>query len=164
MKRAKPRAAKPSVAIECLRGVERLGVSVAGGRRVVDAIDDVRRIEQERDAAVSCAEKAEANYRFMVERAADEKLDGYRALGERAAAAEAARDAMAAQLEGAIGEREECMRAVSVLHGRVADARARAEKAEAERTDLRERCERALRERCTCGVVATLADETEVKR
>ena len=38
--------------------------------------------------ALARAEKAEANYRFMVERAADEKLDGYRELGARAAAAE----------------------------------------------------------------------------
>ena len=34
------------------------------------------------------AEKAEADYRFMVERAADQKLDGYRELGARAASAE----------------------------------------------------------------------------
>lgn len=34
------------------------------------------------------AEKAEANYRFMVERAADEKLDGYRELGSKCAALE----------------------------------------------------------------------------
>lgn len=39
-------------------------------------------------AALRRAEKAEANYQFMVERAADEKLDGYRELGARAAAAE----------------------------------------------------------------------------
>jgi DNA repair exonuclease SbcCD ATPase subunit len=38
------------------------------------------------------AEKAEKNYRFMVERAADEKLDGYRELGQRAADAENQRD------------------------------------------------------------------------
>lgn len=34
------------------------------------------------------AEKAEENYRFMVENAADQKLDGYRDLAARAAAAE----------------------------------------------------------------------------
>jgi len=37
-------------------------------------------------------DEAQANYRFMVERAADEKLDGYRELGARAAAAENERD------------------------------------------------------------------------
>lgn len=36
--------------------------------------------------------KAREDYQFMVERAADEKLDGYRELGDRAAAAEIARD------------------------------------------------------------------------
>ena len=41
--------------------------------------------ERERD-------EAQANYRFMVERAADEKLDGYRELASRLAAMEAERD------------------------------------------------------------------------
>jgi len=43
------------------------------------------------------AEKAEANYAFMVERAANEKLDGYRELGARAAAAENERDELRAE-------------------------------------------------------------------
>jgi hypothetical protein len=34
------------------------------------------------------ADKAQANYQFMVDRVADEKLDGYRELGQRAADAE----------------------------------------------------------------------------
>lgn len=55
-------------------------------------------------AAVKRAEKAEANYRFMVERAANEKLDGYRELGERAAKAENERDSMRLRAEQA--ERE----------------------------------------------------------
>jgi hypothetical protein len=38
------------------------------------------------------ADTAEVNYRFMIERAADEKLDGYRELGQRAANAERERD------------------------------------------------------------------------
>ena len=42
--------------------------------------------ERERD-------EARANYQFMVERAADEKLDGYRELASRLAAAENERDA-----------------------------------------------------------------------
>ena len=41
------------------------------------------------------ADKAEANYRWMVERAADQRLDGYRELGARCAALEAERDAAA---------------------------------------------------------------------
>jgi hypothetical protein len=38
------------------------------------------------------ADKAEANYRWMVERAADQRLDGYRELGAKCAALEAERD------------------------------------------------------------------------
>ena len=58
------------------------------------------------------AEKAEANYKFMVERAADEKLDGYRKLGTRAAAAEEERDKAIARAETA----EQVMQAVQALH------------------------------------------------
>jgi hypothetical protein len=43
-------------------------------------------------------EKAEANYAFMVERAANEKLDGYRELGARAASAENEADCLRARL------------------------------------------------------------------
>lgn len=60
----------------------RLGESLLQGER-----DQKRIAELEKRA-----ETAEANYRFMVERAADAKLDGYRELGERAAAAENERD------------------------------------------------------------------------
>jgi len=74
---------------------------------------DLARVTGERD-------KAEANYRFMVERAADEKLDGYRELGARAAAAENERDAAIAQSLAA-----QSQAARSVL-----DATARAEAAE----------------------------------
>ena len=44
------------------------------------------------EAAETRAKEAEKNYRWMVERAADEKLDGYRELGARAAEAERQRD------------------------------------------------------------------------
>jgi len=40
------------------------------------------------------ADKAQANYQFMVDRVADEKLDGYRELGQRAADAENRADAL----------------------------------------------------------------------
>jgi hypothetical protein len=40
------------------------------------------------EAVIERAEKAELNYRWMVERVADQKLDGYRELGQRAAKAE----------------------------------------------------------------------------
>jgi len=48
---------------------------------VRDLVSRAEKAERERD-------KARANYAFMVERAADQKLDGYRELGARAAAAE----------------------------------------------------------------------------
>ena len=44
-------------------------------------------------------DEAQANYRFMVERAADQKLDGYRELGARAAAAENERDKALVELK-----------------------------------------------------------------
>lgn len=43
-------------------------------------------------------EKAEANYAFMVKKAADQSLDGYRELGARAAAAENEADRLRARL------------------------------------------------------------------
>lgn len=43
------------------------------------------------------------NHQFMVNRAADEKLDGYRELGARAAAAENDRDALLADLPHVLG-------------------------------------------------------------
>jgi len=45
-------------------------------------------------------EKAEANYAFMVKRAADQSLDGYRELGARCAQLEAERDEALAKLRG----------------------------------------------------------------
>jgi hypothetical protein len=60
---------------------------------------EVETLRAERDAERARAELAEANYAFMVERAANEKLDGYRELGARAAAAEADRDAWKAKAE-----------------------------------------------------------------
>jgi len=50
------------------------------------------------EAAETRAKEAEKNYRWMVERAADEKLDGYRELGARAAEAERQRDEALAQV------------------------------------------------------------------
>lgn len=58
---------------------------------LIDARAEIARLTAERD-------KANANYRFMVERAADASLEGYRELGARAAAAENERDALRADL------------------------------------------------------------------
>lgn len=55
---------------------------------------EIERLTAERD-------EARANYQFMVNRAADEKLDGYRELGKRAADAENERDSLRAKLEAA---------------------------------------------------------------
>ena len=48
-------------------------------------------------------DEARRNYQFMVDRAADEKLDGYRELGSRAAAAENDLDKLLAALPHAVG-------------------------------------------------------------
>lgn len=48
-------------------------------------------------------DQAQANYQFMVDRAVNEKLDGYRELGAMAAAAENDRDAILADLSHVLG-------------------------------------------------------------
>lgn len=58
-------------------------------------------------AAEAERDEAKANYQFMVNRAADEKLDGYRALGARAAAAENEADRLRRSLAAAEQERDE---------------------------------------------------------
>lgn len=66
---------------------------IAAAREDVPALVAlVRSLLAERD-------EARANYQFMVERAADAKLDGYRELGARAAAAENRADELRRQLE-----------------------------------------------------------------
>jgi hypothetical protein len=66
-----------------------------GGENPLDALfptaSEFARVEKERD-------KAQKNYQFMVERACDEKLDGYRELGAKAAAAENALDSARARI------------------------------------------------------------------
>jgi len=54
---------------------------------------------QEYDQLRAERDEAQANYRFMVERAADQRLDGYRELGARAAAAENERDKALVELK-----------------------------------------------------------------
>jgi len=63
---------------------------------LLDLLAEARRMagEQWRRAWI-----AEENYRWMVEHAADQRLDGYRELGDRAACAENARDAALAECE-----------------------------------------------------------------
>ncbi|MBX9604646.1 MAG: hypothetical protein K2Y51_00375 [Gammaproteobacteria bacterium] len=73
--------------------------AIAKARAAIAAYRDaeIERLTAERD-------EARANYQFMVERAANEKLDGYRELGERAANAENAQDDLRAKLE--VAERD----------------------------------------------------------
>ncbi len=72
-------------------------------------------------------EEARANYRFMVERAADQKLDGYRELGARLAASEERADVLRAQLAEKEAECERlrriCEYAAEVVaaHGRMSE-------------------------------------------
>ena len=56
-----------------------------------EAAAEIARLRRERD-------EAQANYRWMVEHAADQRLDGYRELGQRAAVAETERDEARAEI------------------------------------------------------------------
>jgi hypothetical protein len=68
----------------------------------------VAELERERN-------EAQANYRFMVERAADQKLDGYRELGQRAADAENLVD----RLRSLLAEAREVVRPFAEAYGAV---------------------------------------------
>jgi hypothetical protein len=61
-------------------------------RAVLDYEATMETLHEERD-------EARANFRWMVEHAADEKLDGYRELGAKAAKAEQERDDARAEVE-----------------------------------------------------------------
>lgn len=63
--------------------MQALGLNEHGGW--FSLLDQVKKM-------IDRATTAESNYRFMVERAANQKLDGYRELAQRAAEAENARD------------------------------------------------------------------------
>lgn len=69
-------------------------------RRQCEVCDLTARLaeaERERD-------QAQANYRFMVERAADRSLDGYRELAHKAATAENERDELRAEIARLLGD------------------------------------------------------------
>lgn len=86
---------------------ERLSTYVAQMERDADELDtlrgDLAETERERD-------EARSNYQFMVDRAVNEKLDGYRNLGQRAATAENERDTARQQLAEARDEIERLLR------------------------------------------------------
>ncbi len=117
---------------------------------------EIERLTAERD-------EARANYQFMVNRAADEKLDGYRELGERAANAENAQDDLRAKLQTCEDLRDS-------LYGDLAAIRAKFEAAE---RDARRECLWVNDDDCevwegSCGVAWTFIDggpiENQMKR
>ncbi len=71
--------------------------------------DAVEELARERD-------EARANYQWMVERAADRKIDGYRELGQRAADAENERDEARAELAKATANNARRNLALDALH------------------------------------------------
>ena len=103
-----------SILIEQLRAeVDRLELGLAAvamcdssdcGMCVSCLVKRAEKAERERD-------EARANYAFMVERAADQKLDGYRELGARAAAAEERAERAERERDEARAERDAYKRA-----------------------------------------------------
>jgi len=86
---------------------------------------DLLKLQAEITLLKNRAEKAEANYQFMVQRAISEKLDGYRELAAKAATAENERDELRRQVKSLRGEIDECVLTIESLR--------------AERNSLRER-------------------------
>lgn len=78
--------AYPNAAEVIMRIVDEYGAT-RGLRDDAPALE-CRPIVQELERVTSERDEAQANYQFMVQRAADEKLDGYRELGARVAKAE----------------------------------------------------------------------------
>lgn len=65
---------------------------------IVEITNDVVKASLQVRELEGSLETAESNYRFMVERAADQKLDGYRELGAKAADAEERADRLSSEL------------------------------------------------------------------
>jgi len=102
-----------AMGLVCLRGVKRLGVSVAGGIRVIDAIDDVRRIVQERAASASAvaqaverAERDTASAREAWEAVGVERLRAERAEADLDARESDAVERIGRELAAAMTERD----------------------------------------------------------
>lgn len=133
-------------------------IAAASPSTVLALLDEIAEVLAERDAMQSMLtqatrerDEARRNYQFMVARAADEKLDGYRELGERAAKAENERDAVIARAETILGDRDLGIR-------RIAELTARAEKAERERDEAKLYADRMDR---TVGVLRDSNREIE---
>lgn len=90
---------------ELLSGDDKTDVIAALFAALTARDAEIERLTKERN-------KAQENYQFMVNRAADEKLDGYRGLGARAASAENSADALRREVA-------ELREAVRAAHGSV---------------------------------------------
>jgi len=137
---------------------------------------DVRSLESEIRRITKQRDEARANYAFMVERAADEKLDGYRELGARCAAAENERDAAQAkavdyerdwyaaksEFGAAMAKMREALRAAEK---RELEALAELDEAKAEITRLRwgeeMACENTPNSSCECSGCETARERAE---
>jgi len=80
-----------------VKSTDHIGPSWCSGRPTASTEANTLRVEVER--LTRERDEARANYAFMVKRAADQRLDGYRELGARAAAAENERDEARAALK-----------------------------------------------------------------
>jgi hypothetical protein len=85
------------VIAECYCGAYE-GHGLRNAELIARAPEDLQALIDEVRALRERAEKAEANYAFMVERAANQHLEGYRELGARAASAENEADRLRARL------------------------------------------------------------------
>lgn len=80
-----------------------VGIAHPDARFIAESRAIVPELLAEIDRLRERSETAESNYQFMVDRAADAKLDGYRELGERAARAENERDHLKRAVRAALG-------------------------------------------------------------
>lgn len=69
-------------------------------------IPELHRVNVALAAAIKERDEARKNYQFMVDRACDQRLDGYRELGAKAAAAENERDKLRAEVARLREERD----------------------------------------------------------
>ncbi len=115
------------------------GGGMTGGGMTQHEAEAIAAMINDGAALLDRLEAAEANYRWMVEHACDQNLDGYRELGARAAAAEEL--ALAAEAERDAWKRaaESQNRQWSEKCTQLMEERARREATEAEVSRLRER-------------------------
>jgi len=89
--------------------VRNLGVANYYREEYLEMCKEVTRLAEKLQQAERERDEAQKNYQFMVFRAADNKLDGYRELGAAAAKAENERDTLKARLSEVEKERDESL-------------------------------------------------------